>query len=259
MQLFQSTFDKFSVELISSRCASRGGSFEFTCLWTPSNPYLGLNALSTKKHYTSQPNSIPKAHLEQAKKGEETDITLVSNEGAKIHAHSLYLKACCDYFDKMFATGMKESKEKIANLNFPTKTLENLQQFIYLGVIDPSLHKDLSELLELLALSKEILFTNLHNHIIDLINDYIATSDSLNKDQVEAIFQAALLYDVQDFIKPCLVAAEKLEKKSEEGEESVEWDKIKPGHYVTLLIIAVKNSLGSTKQKLAEAINKKMK
>lgn len=52
---------------------------------------------------------------------------------------------------------------------------------------------------------------------------------------------------MNDFLKPCLIAAEQTDEK---GEGTLKWDELDPKDYPNLLVIAVQNSLAKIQKEL---------
>lgn len=194
-----------------------------------------------------------------ANQGVGTDLTLVSTEGDKVVAHSIVLTSRNEYFRKMIKGSFKESNSGVCDVQCSTSNLKNLIQFLYVGTIDPASHKQLEQLLELLEIS-HVIDHDLFNHCCDLIS--ILLNDSLNADIIIEIIAKSLVYNIDEFLKPCLIAAETLEKNNSDAKEGsdkcVDWSQIEPKMLTSLLVIASKNQLDHVEKKLQETINQKL-
>lgn len=191
-----------------------------------------------------------------ATKGFNTDVTLVSKEDEKVVAHSVVLASRSEYFRTMIKGSFKESNSGVCDVPCSTANLRNLIQFLYVGTIDPASHKHLKQLLELLEIS-HLIDHDLFNHCCDLIS--ILLNDRLDADIIIQILSNSFVYNIDEFVKPCLVAAEKLEKDhsdiQEGSDKCVDWTQIEPKKLTSLLVIAANNQLVHVEKKLVGTIN----
>ncbi len=69
----------------------------------------------------------------------------------------------------------------------------------------------------------------------------------------------AFLYDVKEFILPCLKQCEELKKKCSvdqtESSKNMDWQQINKKYYTELLVMAVNNNFKTVQTDLMEAIN----
>lgn len=217
---------------------------KMTCMWTPKNPYL----YPQQRHYHHETNSTNEMLFTAATEGQRTDVVLMSNEGDKIYAHTFVLSLKSAYFKGMFSGSYKESHDDAVSIPCSTDTLNNLVQFIYIGEINPAVHENLEELCELLEVSHGI-SPDLFDHCVDLINDCLKKSPLNHPAMIIQLITNAYLFGIDDFLIPCLEAAEKLES-------DVDWNLIKREHYTKLLITAAECRFENVSGQLSTAINR---
>jgi hypothetical protein len=212
-----------------------------------------------KNRYTYNPSSKSQELYDCAKNAAKTDVILVSKEDKKIHAHKLILILNSKYFETLFNSSFKESTSPEVKLPYSEPCLNNLIQFIYKGKFDDS-SLEIDGLLELLGVAHQMEVEDLFDHCVDLIKEHLTYG--ISRINIVDCLQASYLYNEEEFIEPCLLAAESFSATETDANSSssatpeLNWDQINKQYYAKFLAIAAKNSLNKVEQKLIEAINK---
>ncbi len=252
---------------LNSELLPSGHVFDFSCYWTPKTRPFCFESIP---RYTYNPEIKNVFLLDCAKKGIETDVTIISKTAEKISVHSLLLKTSCEFFKSMLNSSMKEGNTKTITLEGSTEAVNNLVQFIYQGNIQASSHQNLELLIELLAISHQYQIPDLFNHCTDLILQLLNQKTDLSPDTIVNLINSAYYYQLPEFIEPSLKAAERLKKpdnasssasstQSPDANSVLDWTEISKDHYVELLILAIKYSLPGMEQELNLLINQLIK
>ncbi|MCP5508393.1 MAG: BTB/POZ domain-containing protein [Chlamydiales bacterium] len=220
------------------------GEHSVRLYWCPDNQYIYP---SQEQLQNISPANHSEKHYRDAVNKEGTDYVLIDSEGNERHFHMLYLNDFTEYFNAAKESGFTESEKLTTNLSI--ESLENLQQFVYLGTIK---NKSLISVIELLNYAHMTQMNKLYDTMLNQMTVLLKTTPLLNCEEICLLIDVGYMYNLEDMKKYALSAAEELEKDS--AVNSMNWMVIPANYHPELLAIASKNGLEKTTGKLIEIL-----
>lgn len=234
--------------------------YVITFHWSPENPYVYKQTVELEKqfHYDPRKNSL--IHYQNAIEGKGTNVSLACATGEKVSLHYLYLKNYITDLYAVFGPEVSDEGTKSLRLQSSRTTLRNVQQFIYLNTLEPSVQGDLVKLIDLICAAHELSCKDLYDHCHDLLKECLQSHSKLDATTILGVLARIARIPDQTLLLPFLMSAETLEAEAETLQNAVtttyrvDWSFLKGEDMVRLMNVAAEHSLGITKKRLQDAL-----
>ena len=130
---------------------------------------------------------------------EDTDFTLVCNDGVEVPVHKVVMKGTSEYFKAMMKPENAEGQEGVSNIDCGSEVGHGLVSFVYTGVVDAStLDKNLVEFLkvadqyDMVHLKEKVEERMLSKLNVSNMMEYVIAGNSYNAKRLKTMSQTLL-------------------------------------------------------------------
>jgi len=178
------------------------GDLEVVVEWTMVETRKDFSVESSKvEHRAVKTPSLKSWVLESIFKDgmEDTDFTLVCNDGVEVPVHKVVMKGTSEYFKAMMKPEHVEGQEGVSNIDCGSEVGHGLVSFVYTGVVDAStLDKNLVEFLkvadqyDMVHLKEKVEERMLSKLNVSNMMEYVIAGNSYNAKRLKTMSQTLL-------------------------------------------------------------------